>query len=85
MMIFKEHLVIEWQKFAPGTSFFIPCVDQGAATRFIEKETKRLHLNVLYRWVVENGVMGLRVWRKDAILELSSGASSPFPKEPTPT
>ena len=59
-------LVIEWAKFKPGTSFFIPCVDRKAVERFVKSEVVRHHLSVVCKQVVENGVYGLRVWRIDA-------------------
>jgi hypothetical protein len=61
-------ILIEWEKFQPGTSFFIPCLDRRAMERFITREVVRHHLNVVCKQVVENGVYGLRVWRKEDIL-----------------
>ena len=62
-------VLIEWDKFHPGTSMFIPCLDRRAMQRFITQETNRLRLNVVCKQVVENGVYGLRVWRREAILD----------------
>lgn len=61
-------VLIEWDKFHPGTSMFIPCLDRRAMQRFITQETNRLRLNVVSKQVVENGVYGLRVWRVDGIV-----------------
>lgn len=61
-------VLIEWDKFQPGTSMFIPCLDRRAMQRFITQETNRLRLNVVSKQVVENGVYGLRVWRVDGIV-----------------
>lgn len=58
-------VLIEWSKFHPGTSMFIPCLDRRVMQRFITQETDRLRLNVVCKQVVENGVYGLRVWRID--------------------
>ena len=54
---------IDWSKFKPGRTFFIPCLDLDAAKKEIEAVTKRLHYSVEMKGVVENGVKGLRVWR----------------------
>jgi len=36
--------------------------------RFVMSECARLGLDVISKQVVENGVYGLRVWRKEVIL-----------------
>lgn len=61
-------LLIEWDKFQPGTSFFVPCLDRRAVERFVRQEAARLRLNVVCKQVVESGVYGLRVWRMEDIL-----------------
>ena len=62
--ILNQKLVVEWHKFKPGTSFFIPCVDRTRVQRHIQKEVRRMKIpNVICKQVVENGVYGLRVWR----------------------
>jgi hypothetical protein len=40
---------IDWPKFVPGTSIFIPAVDIEAAKRAIEKESKRYSLSMLLK------------------------------------
>ncbi len=56
-------LHIHWDKFKPGTSFFVPCLDRTTTERMIKKEARRLGFNVATRQVIEKGVYGLRVWR----------------------
>lgn len=58
-------LAIEWHKFVPGSSFFIPCVDRRGARAAILQEAKRIKVRVVCKNVVENGLYGLRVWRVD--------------------
>lgn len=70
-------VLIEWGKFQPGASFFIPCIDRRAAQRFITREAERMRLNVVCKQVVENGKYGLRVWRKPDILPPHSPSSTP--------
>lgn len=65
-------LLIEWEKFQPGTSFFIPCMDRKLTQRFVEAEAERLKINVLCKQVIERGKFGLRVWRVDDILPAHS-------------
>jgi hypothetical protein len=55
---------INWAKFHKGASFFIPCIDDGAARKQIARVTKRLGLNVVSKVVVNDGIKGIRVWRE---------------------
>ena len=66
MQVLNLPLLIEWGKFKPGTSFFVPCVDRREVERFVRREARRLQLNVVCKQVVENNILGLRVWRVDA-------------------
>lgn len=59
-------LLIQWHKFQPGTSFFIPCIERRPVEAFVRAEARRLNLRVLTKRVVESGVLGLRVWRLSA-------------------
>jgi hypothetical protein len=54
---------IDWPKFVPGSSIFIPAVDIEAAKKAIEKESKRLEFEYAAKVVIEDGVQGIRVWR----------------------
>lgn len=54
---------INWGKFKPGRTFFIPCLDLNAAKKEVTDVTKRLRYSVEMKGVIENGVKGLRVWR----------------------
>jgi hypothetical protein len=54
---------IEWEKFKPGTSFFIPCLNRKEVEGYIQKEAARLRIPVVCKAVVEKGKYGLRVWR----------------------
>jgi len=54
---------IEWEKFKPGTSFFIPCLDRKEVEAYVRKEADRLRIPVVCKAVVERGKYGLRVWR----------------------
>ena len=55
---------INWRKFRPGTSIFIPCLDPAGARAHILAVTKRLRLKVLTKVVIQEGIRGLRVWRE---------------------
>jgi hypothetical protein len=61
-------ILIEWDKFHPGTSFFIPCVDRRSVQRFVMQEAQRLKIPIVCKQVVERKVYGLRVWRLDVIV-----------------
>jgi hypothetical protein len=54
---------IDWSRFKPGRTFFIPCLDLNAAKEEVEVVAKRLRYSVEMKGVIENGVRGLRVWR----------------------
>lgn len=54
---------IDWSKFKPGRTFFIPCLDLNAAKHEVERVAKRLRYSVEMKGVVEKGIRGLRVWR----------------------
>jgi hypothetical protein len=68
LTILNLPLLIQWEKFKPGTSFFVPCIDRRLTQRFVETEATRLGIKVLCKQVVEKGKYGLRVWRLDDIL-----------------
>lgn len=68
LTILNLPLLIQWEKFKPGTSFFVPCIDRRLTQRFVEAEAARLEIKVLCKQVVEKGKYGLRVWRVDDIL-----------------
>jgi hypothetical protein len=54
---------VDWSKFKPGRTFFVPCLDIEVAKQQVATVTKRLRYSVEMRGVIENGVKGLRVWR----------------------
>ena len=54
---------IDWGKFKVGTSFFIPGVDQDYLIRQVRREMQRLKIVVQVQAVVENNMLGVRVWR----------------------
>ena len=68
LTILNLQLLIQWEKFKPGTSCFVPCIDRRLTQRFVETEATRLGIKVLCKQVVEKGKYGLRVWRLGDIL-----------------
>jgi len=62
-------LAIEWHKFKPGTSFFIPCIDRTRVQRFVLREAQRLKINIIVKQVIENNIYGLRVWRCEPTID----------------
>lgn len=54
---------IDWSKFKPGRTFFIPCLDTETAKKEVATVAKRLRYSVEMKVVIEKGVKGLRVWR----------------------
>lgn len=53
---------VNWAKFKPGYSFFVPCIDTKAAKQEVLTVTRRLRIPIVTRVVVEDGIKGLRVW-----------------------
>lgn len=56
-------VTIEWGKFQIGTSLFVPGVDQKKLMHEFRQEMQRLKLKVVIKPVVENDILGVRVWR----------------------
>lgn len=54
---------IQWEKFKPETSMFIPCLDRKPVEAFIKEEAARRGYKVICKQVVENRGYGLRIWR----------------------
>jgi hypothetical protein len=55
---------INWRKFRPGTSIFIPCLHPAKAKAQVLVVTKRLRINVLIKSTIEDRIRGLRIWRE---------------------
>lgn len=56
-------IVIDWNKFAVGSSMFIPCINTTAAVRQITTITNDRLQQITTKIVVENDLLGVRVWR----------------------
>lgn len=54
---------IVWGAFKIGTSIFIPGIDQDDLKRQLRWEMTRLKLKVVIKAVIENDILGVRVWR----------------------
>ena len=75
MKILNVPILVQWEKFKLGTSFFVPCLDRKLTQRLIETEAKRLRLNIVCKQVVEKGKYGLRVWRIEDTIDPHSSLS----------
>jgi hypothetical protein len=56
-------MVVDWEKFVPGSSVFIPCINTGEAMKHVISATGASKSALEKRVCVENGKYGLRVWR----------------------
>lgn len=74
MKIYNLPILVRWDKFQPGSSFFIPCIDRRAMEKEVLKEANRLKVEVLCKHVVENNMYGLRVWRVPPRMPLHSSS-----------
>lgn len=56
-------IVIDWGKFKPGASVFIPCINTAKAIEHLTMATGLSKKDIEQRVRVENGKYGIRVWR----------------------
>jgi hypothetical protein len=63
MKIHTIKFEVEWDKFKPYSSFFIPCLNWKYAKEIVKKECKKRNILVVIRLSIEDGVRGIRVWR----------------------
>jgi tRNA A37 threonylcarbamoyladenosine dehydratase len=54
---------INWAKFRPGYSFFVPCINHREARAALAKTCRRLKIKTISKVVIQEGIKGLRVWR----------------------
>ena len=63
MLVEKVDYRVNWEKFKPGQSIFIPCLNCIAARKQIKDLLTRHKIYVFAKIVVEDSVQGLRIWR----------------------
>jgi hypothetical protein len=63
MRIHTVNFNVEWDKFKPYSSFFIPAMNYKYAKRIILEECRRQGVTVVARLSIEDDVRGVRVWR----------------------
>lgn len=56
-------IVIDWSKFVPGASVFIPCVNTVKAMSDIVDASGVSRKDMTHRVRIEDGKYGVRVWR----------------------
>ena len=56
-------IVINWGKFTPGSSVFIPAINTRKAVEDVLEATGLAKKDLVIRVRVENGLYGVRVWR----------------------
>jgi hypothetical protein len=56
-------IVIDWEKFVPGSSVFIPAINTTKAVDHLTKAARITKKDVLSRVCTEGGKYGVRVWR----------------------
>ena len=54
---------VNWDKFIPSASFFIPCLNTKEAKRVLRIACKERKYKTRMKVVIENKVRGVRVWR----------------------
>ena len=56
-------IAVDWDKFIPGSSVFIPCINTKRAIDHLVKALRIDRGAIEKRVCVENGKYGVRVWR----------------------
>lgn len=59
----RIRFLIPWAEFSPGTSIFIPSMNPRITLSRFREEAELHNAHFTFRFVVEDGVQGLRVWR----------------------
>ena len=54
---------IDWERFTPGTSIFLPAVNTYKAVAQIRRAANLESKQIEYRVVIEGGRYGVRIWR----------------------
>lgn len=63
MRIHTIEYEVDWDKFKPYSSFFIPALNYKQAKDIAMSECKSRGYAVAVRLSIEDGVRGIRVWR----------------------
>lgn len=56
-------LLIQWEKFKVGSSFYIPTLTPEVLVRKIKEEAKKGNMTVRWQRRLEGNTMGVRIWR----------------------
>ena len=54
---------VQWDKFKPHSSFFIPCLNDKKAKKLLYAECRKQKVQVRIKTVTEDRIRGVRVWR----------------------
>lgn len=56
-------VVVDWPRFQPGSSIFVPCLGLDTCIQQVERIAARKQWKIQHCIWVENNILGLRVWR----------------------
>ncbi len=56
-------IVLKWDAFVVGASFFVPCINTDLAIKQLTTITDNSSQQVTTKIRVENGRLGVRIWR----------------------
>jgi hypothetical protein len=56
-------IVLDWDAFVVGASFFVPCINTDLAVKQLTTITDNRLQQVTTKIRVENGRLGVRIWR----------------------
>jgi hypothetical protein len=56
-------IVIRWDELVPSSSIFVPCINTEEARHQLRRIAEKLGYKTQSRAVIENGRLGVRLWR----------------------
>jgi hypothetical protein len=56
-------IVVNWEGMSVGASVFVPCINTHKAKEQVNKISKVRRWQVTIKIAIENGKLGIRIWR----------------------
>ena len=56
-------IIVNWDGMSVGASVFVPCINTYKAKEQVSKITKARRWQVTIKIAIENGKLGIRLWR----------------------
>jgi hypothetical protein len=56
-------IVVDWLRFRPGSSIFVPCLNLDLCEKQVQRIATRKKMQIKTQICVDHNILGLRVWR----------------------